>query len=79
MAEEGGWEVPRDARVPLVIWDFVTGENVNLEDPAWDTPKRPTHSEIINLAAFTPVKPFRVAGTTTGYPLNPSTASTKQS
>ena len=25
MAEEGGWEVPRDARVPLVIWDFVTG------------------------------------------------------
>ena len=36
MAEEGGWEVPLDARVPLVIWDFVTGEDVNLEDLAWD-------------------------------------------
>ena len=35
-AEEGGWGVTRDARVPLVIWDFVTGENVNLEDLAWD-------------------------------------------
>ena len=32
MAEEGGWEVPRDAMVPLVIWDFVTGEDVNLKD-----------------------------------------------
>ena len=39
------------------------------------TPKRPTHPEIIDLATFTPVKPFRIAGTTTVYPLNPSTAS----
>ena len=36
MAEEGGWEVPRDAWVPLVIWDFVTAEDVNLENLAWD-------------------------------------------
>ena len=35
MTEEGGWEVPLDARVPLVIRDFVTGEDVNREDLAW--------------------------------------------
>ena len=35
-AEDGGWEVPRDPRVPLVIWDFGSGEDVNLEDLAWD-------------------------------------------
>ena len=36
MAEDDGWEVQRDAGVPLVIWDFVTGDDVNLEDLAWD-------------------------------------------
>ena len=33
----------------------------------------------MTLATFEPVKPFRIAGTTTVYPLNPSPASTKQS
>ena len=36
MAEEGVLEVSRDARVPLVIWHYVTGEDVNLEHLAWD-------------------------------------------
>ena len=44
-----------------------------------DTPNRLTHSDNIIFATFEPVISLLIPGTTTVYPLNPSTARIKQS